>query len=51
MSDCVILYILHRNDCLAGAESTESPAPDNEWNTYTYIQLAFRRPTTTVHHT
>ena len=32
MNDYLILYILHHNACNAGAESTEIPAPDDEWN-------------------
>ena len=42
MNDCLILYILHHRACIAGAESTEIPSPDDEYSIYTYyyIQLA-----------
>ena len=46
MSDCLILYLLDHNACIAVAESTKTPEPDNEWSIQTYIiQLACNRPT------
>ena len=42
MSDCLTLYLLDHKACIAGAESTEIPDPDDEWSIQTYniiIQL------------
>ena len=37
MSDCLILYLLDHKACIAGAESTEKPDPDDEWNIQPYV--------------
>ena len=48
MSDCLILYLLDYNACIAGAESTEitDVDSDDEWSIQTYIQIAGHRSAT-----